>query len=333
MKVEAYAPFYNSKTVVVTGGLGMIGSFVCDELLGRGARVIVVDDESKGGWTYCGHLRGQVEHRKGTLEEAAFAKEALAEADVVVHLASRTCGVGFSSKLHLDLLEQNNRVTANLLAAIRSSPPSHLLVASSSCVYSDEAQTPMDDRQSWSGEPELVNRGYGWAKRFLEQMSEVVCSELRVPLTIVRPVNVYGERYHWMGAGSQAIPMLVKRIMEGENPLVVWGSGNQRRSYVHAADCARIMVELVELAWTRGPVNIGSEETASVREVALALAQAAGRDIALTYDITKPEGRFIKAANSTRLREALGGKAPLTINLTDGMRRMVDWYSFTFCRA
>lgn len=333
MKADASTPFYQGKAVVVTGGLGMIGSFVCDELLGRGARVIVADDESKGGWTYCGHLQSRVEYRRGTLEDAAFAKEALAGADVVVHLASRTCGVGFSSKLHLELLEQNNLVTANLLAAVRSCSPSHLLVTSSSCVYSDEAPTPMDDRLAWSGEPELVNRGYGWAKRFLEQMSEVVCSELRVPLTIVRPVNVYGERYHWMGAGSQAIPMLVKRIMEGENPIVVWGSGNQRRSYVHAADCARIMVELVERGWTKGPVNIGSEDTTSVREVALELAKAAGRNIALTYDATKPEGRLIKSVDSTRLRQALGGKAHLAVDLTEGMRRMVEWYTLTFRRT
>ncbi len=318
------------KTVVVTGGLGLIGSYVCDEILTRGARVIIVDDESKGGWTYCRHLLGNVEHRKGNLEDEAFALEALDGADVVMHLASRTCGVGFSSKNHLELLEQNNRVTANVLAAIRKSPPKHLLVTSSSCVYSDEAATPMDDRKPWFGEPELVNRGYGWAKRFLEQMSEVVASELKVPLTIVRPVNVYGERYHWMGAGSQALPMLLNRIMEGENPLVIWGSGNQRRSYVHAEDCARIMVRLIEVGWTNGPVNIGSEETVSIREAAIALAKAAGLDVAQTYDTSKPEGRLIKAADSTRLCEALRGEKFFTVSTDEGMQRMVDWHRITF---
>ena len=322
-----------NKTVAVTGGLGLIGSYVCDELLARGARVIIVDDESKGGWTYCKHLIRRVEHRKGNLEEDSFALKALSGADVVIHLASRTCGVGFSSKNHLELLEQNNRVTANVLAAIRLSPPMHLLVASSSCVYSDEAATPMDDRIPWSGETELVNRGYGWAKRFLEQMSEVVASELKVPLTIVRPVNVYGERYHWMGAGSQALPMLVNRIMEGENPLVIWGSGNQRRSYVHAADCAHIMVRLVERGWSNGPVNIGSEETVSIREAALALAKAAGCDITLTCDTSKPEGRFIKAADSTRLREALSGENLFTVSTDEGMQRMVAWHRATFSQS
>ena len=321
---------YWKKTVVVTGGLGLIGSFVCDELLNRGARVIVVDDESKGGWTYCGHLRSQVEHRKGTLEDAGFARDAVADADVIFHLASRTCGVGFSSAHHLELLEQNNRVTSNLLAAVHRQPPAHLLVASSSCVYSDDAATPMDDRQPWTGEPELANRGYGWAKRVLEQMATVCCSELHVPLTIVRPVNVYGERYHWMGAGSQAVPMLIHRLMAGENPLVIWGSGNQRRSYIHATDCARILVTLIERGWTGGPVNIGAEDTVSIRELAAALAAAAKKDVTLVCDATKPEGRFIKAVDSTRLREALGEPLSRSVSHEEGMRRMVAWHQLTF---
>ena len=69
--------FYASKTVAVTGGLGLNGLFVCDELVARGAPVVVVEDESKGGWTYCSRLRGRGEARKGTLEDAVFAAGAL----------------------------------------------------------------------------------------------------------------------------------------------------------------------------------------------------------------------------------------------------------------
>ena len=318
--------------VAVTGGLGLIGSFVCDELLARGARVTVIDDESKGGWTYCGHLRGKVEHRKGTLEDAQFAEAALADADAVIHLASRTCGVGYSSKNHLGLFEQNNRVTANVLAAIRRHRPKHVLVTSSSCVYSDDDPTPMDDELPWSGEPEQVNRGYGWAKRLLEQMAHVFCSELGIGLTVVRPVNVYGERYHWMGENSQALPMLTRRIMTGENPLVIWGSGRQRRSYVHAADCARIMVELVARGWSGGPVNIGSEETISLPEAARLIAAKAGREVQFQFDPSRPEGRLIKSASSSRLRECLGVETgPLwRVGVEAGLGRMVDWHRATF---
>ena len=323
----------SGQTAAVTGGLGLIGSFVCEELLLRGVRVIIVDDESKGGWTYCAHLREQVEIRKGSLENASFAKESLEGASAVFHLASRTCGVGFSSKNHLELFEQNNRVTFNTLSAVATHRPLHLMVTSSSCVYSDQSPSPMNDEEPWDGEPELVNRGYGWAKRILEEMAHAVCSETGVGLTIVRPVNVYGERYHWMGDSSQALPMLTNRILDNENPLVIWGSGNQRRSYVHAADCARIMVNLVNRRWTDGPVNIGSEETISLPEAVALIASAAGRHLELSFDTSKPEGRLIKAASSRRLRHALdlSSADPLwSVSPDVGLARMIDWHGKTF---
>ena len=321
-----------NKRVVVTGGLGMIGSFVCDELLAVGAKVVIVDDESKGGWFYCEHLRDKVTHLKGTLEDAEFAMEALKGADLVFHLASRTCGVGYSNKHHVELFEQNNRVTANVLSAVSQHRPQHVLMTSSSCVYSDDSATPMNDEESWSGEPEMANRGYGWAKRILEQSAELVCSESGVGLTIVRPVNIYGERYHWMGDDSQALPMLTCRVMKGEDPILIWGSGNQRRSYVHASDCARIMVELVERGWTNGPVNIGDETTISLPEAVNLIAEAAGSNVGFSFDTSKPEGRKIKSASSARLRLALGyDEASLwNVGPKEGMSRMVSWHQKTF---
>ena len=310
----------------------MIGSFVCDELLPRGADVVIVDDESKGGWFYCEHLRDKVTHLKGTLEDAEFAKEAIKGADVVFHLASRTCGVGYSNKHHVELFEQNNRVTANVLSAIGQHRPQHVLMTSSSCVYSDDSATPMNDEELWAGEPEMANRGYGWAKRILEQSAELVCSESGVGLTIVRPVNIYGERYHWMGDDSQALPMLTRRVMKGEDPIVIWGSGKQRRSYVHASDCARIMVELVEKGWTSGPVNIGDEATISLPQAVDLIASAVDSNVQLVFDKSKPEGRLIKSASSSRLKHALGiTDEPLwKVGIEEGMLRMVMWYRKTF---
>lgn len=310
----------------------MIGSFVCDELLARGAKVVIVDDESKGGWFYCKHLRDKVEHRKGTLEDAEFAAEALAGADIVFHLASRTCGVGYSNEHHVELFEQNNRVTANVMAAIRQHRPQHVLMTSSSCVYSDDSPTPMNDEVVWNGEPEMVNRGYGWAKRILEQSAELVCSETGIGLTTVRPVNIYGERYHWMGNDSQALPMLTRRVMEGDNPIVIWGSGEQSRSYVHASDCARIMVDLVEREWIDGPVNIGDENTISLPEAVKLIARAAGKEVELAFDRSKPEGRKVKAASSVRLKHALGidERGLWEVEVEDGMARMVEWHQKTF---
>ena len=80
--------FYQGKTVAVTGGLGLIGSFLCEELCARGGTVILIDDESKGSWRYLPTLRERVVYRKRDLADPKQALETLAESEYVFHLAS-----------------------------------------------------------------------------------------------------------------------------------------------------------------------------------------------------------------------------------------------------
>ena len=98
-------------------------------------------------------------------------------------------------------------------------------------------------------------------QRFLEQKFILLSEIINIKLKIVRPFNIYGERYRWVGEYSSAIPMLVKRILDDEDPLYAWGSGNQRRSYLHAYDCARIMQKIMEKVEKNITVNIGTNET------------------------------------------------------------------------
>jgi nucleoside-diphosphate-sugar epimerase len=129
----------------------------------------------------------------------------------------------------------------------------------------------------------------------------------------VNPINIHGERYTWVFDASQAIPMLVKKIMSGDDPVVICGSGEQRRNYLHAKDCADAMVGLLESDFS-GVVNIGTEETVTLRERAEAICQVAGRAPRLVMDTSRPAyPRF----------------AP-KIDLIDGLQRMATWYRSTF---
>ncbi|MGH8018612.1 MAG: NAD-dependent epimerase/dehydratase family protein [Opitutaceae bacterium] len=321
---------FKDRTIGVTGGLGLIGSFLCEELLDAGARVVLVDDESKGSWKYIPHLKDRVDFRKGSLENPAFAKEALEGCTSVFHLASRAYGVGFSQKNNFEMFRFNDLVNTNVLDAIATHKVDQALVVSSSCVYSDEGPTPMPDSIPFSGEPERVNWGYGWAKRILEQKAVIYQKETGIPITVVRPFNIYGERYNWVGDSSQAIPMLVKRILDGENPVLIWGTGNQRRNYIHALDCSRVMMRLLENGYFERPVNVGREETVSVRDLVSRIAKEAGLEIAIITDRTKPEGRFIKSADSKLLSAALGDDFEWKVGIREGLRRMIDWHGETF---
>ena len=326
-------PRFEGLRVAVTGGAGLIGSFLSEELVRAGAQVVVIDDFSKGLRSHLSGCADRIEIREGDLEVPAFAESSLADADAVFHLASRAYGIGHSDGRQIETMVHNERITDNLVAALARHNPQHLLVTSSSCVYRDDGPGTVAEMPVFEGEPEMAHWGYGWAKRFLEQKAVLLSRETGIPVTIVRPFNIYGERYRWVGGFSQAIPMLVKRILDGEDPVIVWGSGRQRRNYIHALDCARVMMRLAEIGHTDGPVNIGLEETVSIRELAELICKISGRNPAVGVDAARPEGRFVKSSDNARLHSILGDFPIVTVGLEEGLRRMLDWYRATFAGA
>lgn len=321
----------SSKRVIVTGGAGLIGSFLVERLLSAGASVIVVDDFSKGSRSHLSSVLDRIEIREANLEHPEACERALAGGEIVFHLASRAYGVGYSSKNHLSIFEHNEKITNNLMHVLARKPVAHLLVVSSSCVYPDDGPDLLPEMPLFTGEPELANYGYGWAKRMLEQKAVILARETGIPLTIVRPFNIYGERYRWAGEASQAIPMQVKKVMDGDDPVVIWGSGEQRRNYMHAIDCADAMVGLVEAGFT-GAVNVGTEETVSLRELVQTICRIAGRQPEFVFDRTKPEGRRVKSADASLLRSAYPAFRA-SIGLEAGLIRMLDWYRANFSKA
>src|ERR1035438_856843 len=128
------------------------------------------------------------------------------------------------------MLVYNLQCTLNLLEAARAARVRHYMTVSSSCVYPDDAVCPTPELPVFTGLPESVNQGYGWAKRIQELATTYYANEYGLDASILRPFNPYGENYHWRTAETaHVVPALVKRIMDGEDPLRVWGSGRQRR--------------------------------------------------------------------------------------------------------
>ena len=121
-----------------------------------------------------------------------------------------------------------------------------------------------------------------------------------------------------------------KRVMDKENPLIIWGTGDQSRNYIHALDCARVMMNLVATRYNKQPINIGTEENISIKKLVLLLANIVGHDINIVSDITKPEGRYIKSADSQLLKSILDANFEWKVSLDEGLKKMINWYNLTF---
>lgn len=321
--------FWRGKRVVVTGGAGLVGSHLCDLLVEAGSVVTAIDDLSKGIEERLLHLKGKVTFQKADLCNPQAAIDAFKNQEIVMHLASRAYGIAYSRDHNEEMLTFNRQLNTSILNACEYARVERICAVSSSSVYPDDAPYPTPELPVMTREPEKANSGYGWSKRHLEVDAQELSKKTGIKAAIVRPFNAYSGRYKWEGIYSHVIPSLVKRILDGENPLVVWGSGNQSRNFLHAIDFARCFMAVTEMHAVADPVNVGYEEVISMKELAELIGKISGKKFEMKFDTSKPEGRPVKSADSTKLRKVAGNIEP-SIPLKKGIEEMIDWYDRCF---
>ena len=322
--------FWQAKKVLVGGGCGFLGSYLVPQLVASGAQVTVVDNLDNGDIENLSSVHDQVDFLQLDLRDPQVCDQVTRDKEIVINLAAKAFGMDYSRIHNGEILTYNLLCSLTLLEAARRNDIGHFMVISSSCVYPDEAPVPTPELDVFTGKPESVNEGYGWAKRIYELAGTYYANEFGMNVSIVRPFNPYGANYRWRSEDkAHVIPALVKRVMQGEDPLRVWGSGRQRRNFLHARDATGIMMILVEKGINALPVNIGYEEDITIADLVNLICEIAGKHPHIEFDTTKPEGRFAKSADASRLRQLTENYTP-QIGLRQGIQEMIDWYKRSF---
>lgn len=294
---------------IVTGGAGMIGSHLVDALVARGEKVGVIDNLSRGTLSNLSKaadtglvgVRTDIDLRAWPLP---FEAEDISEVDAIWHLAAKVTGIQYNRQHQFDMLQQNLAINYSVISSIARIKPKLFVYVSTACVYPHDAPVPTPESAGEIGDPEPTNHGYGVAKWVGEQMVKHLAREYEIPCIIVRFFNAFGERDYYDKETSHVAPALIRRVLEGENPLVVWGSGNQTRALVDAKDIARALVMLYDEVSPMHDftVNIGHEREVSIRELAETIVKLCGKDIGIEFDTSKPDGYPRRAADTTFLR-------------------------------
>ncbi|MDA0110527.1 NAD(P)-dependent oxidoreductase [Vibrio sp. La 4.2.2] len=317
--------------VIVTGGAGLIGSYISDHLIKTGCDVTVVDNLYRGRKEYLSNEKSVTFIEKDIRELTSG--DAIEGVTQVIHTASKVLGIGYSASNQVEMMTHNDDITNALLSYLDHFPDlKELVIISSSCVYDDNV-TDCSDDSPLTGTPELANVGYGLAKRFLEDKCRLYAKERGLKLVVVRPFNIYGERYTWAGKNSQGLPSLVKKLLDNNGKLEIWGTGSQRRNYMHASDCARIICELPKLQTTdSGTYNVGLKETISLKELAERMCKLYGLEPEFVYLHDMPQGRLNKICDETSLRTLYPDYDDGLVSLDEGLLSMRQWYFKTFSR-
>lgn len=315
--------FYKNKKVLVTGGDGFLGSYVVERLVQQGSIVRVVGRTFPP--KFINHIIKDIEFVRADLLKPENALDACKNQDYVFHLAARVAGIGYNIQHSGTMMTENSIMSLTMLNSAQKCGVERYLYTSSTCVYPRDASVPTKENEGMIGDPDPANLGYGWAKRVGELQAKMHSKEYGMKISIVRPMNAYGPRDDFDPATSHVIPALIKKVIDSKDEIVVWGSGNQTRSFVYVDDVARGMLMALEKYPEPDPINIGSSEEVTIKDLVSLIIRLAGRtDLKIKFDTTKPEGQPRKAADTSKAEKLIGYKSEYT--LENGLKHAIDWY-------
>ncbi len=318
--------FWEGRKVTVTGGAGFIGSHLVEYLVWDGAEVTVADNLSRGRLENLEAVKDDIRVVTDDLREPSSCEKALSGAEIVINLAAKVMSISYNRGHSADMFTENMLLQVNPIRAAQRVGVGRFVQTSTAGIYPHDAPVPTPEDWGHKGEPEPTKAGYGWGKRRGERQARWYAEETDMEVVIVRPFNAYGPRDYYDEATSHVAPALIKKVLDGDDPIEVWGSGHQTRALVHARDFARCIELCTEKASTPEPINIGHDEEISIKglvERILDLTGSNGR--AVFYDTRMPEGYPRRAADTTRLKEVTGGFVPQT-SLDEGLTEMIEWY-------
>ena len=318
-------------SVVITGGAGLQGSRLARRLLEMGRKVTVADNFSRGSSLNLENIKDAIQIRRVDLRKPEECLEVFRDVDTVFHLAAHLGGVEYAhgsssmSSHGVSMGTDNMLIDTNVIRACINNKVERLLYTSTACIYPVELQMtadapPLREKQAY---PANAESPYGWAKLMGEIICQACAKENGLKVAIVRLFNVYGEGED-MSPGSHVIPELMRKaIWYPDEDFVVYGDGSQTRAFTYVDDAVEGLIAAMERYATADPINIGGEETISVRELAERIVLLSGKRIPLKFEISRPVGVRGRRADITKARTALGWFPRVSMDV--GLKKTFDW--------
>lgn len=316
---------WSKKNVLVTGGCSFIGSHLVESLVERGAYVRAVDDLSSGIRENLDDVlnSGRVEFREADLLDPTTAAEAVADMDVVFHLAATHGGRGYIST-HQAACSTNLALDSIMIREAHKAGVEQFTFASSGCVYPTSIQADPSETLYLTEDlvkpPYEADDLYGWAKLMAELSLKAYHEEHGFKCASVRYFTAYGERC----PANHAVVAMIGRAFLQQNPFVVWGTGEQIRNWTYVSDIVEGTIRAAERIEDGTAVNLGTMERTSVLQAAKMILERTQLDAEIQRDLSKPTGPYNRVADNSLAKKLLDWEPH--VSFSDGLDRTIRWY-------
>uniref|UniRef100_A0A7V3RI09 SDR family oxidoreductase n=1 Tax=candidate division WOR-3 bacterium TaxID=2052148 RepID=A0A7V3RI09_UNCW3 len=303
--------------VLITGGAGFIGSHLLDYYLNKGAEVIVVDN------LITGKEENIISHKEN--KRFRFLRHDICEPlpikekiDLLLHFASPASPLDYL-KYPIETMKTASIGTVNMLEFARSSDAKFIL-ASTSEVYGDPLVHPQVEEYWGNVNPVGIRSVYDEGKRFAEAITIAYHRKFKLKIGIARIFNTYGERMR--PGDGRVIPTFIEQALKNE-PITIFGDGNQTRSFCYISDLIRGITRLAEIDYPM-PINLGNPKEFTIIELARKIKELCNSNSEFTFKPLPEDDPHRRNPDITKARKILGWEPE--IELDEGLRRVIDWF-------
>lgn len=305
------------KNVLVTGGAGFIGSHLCEFLLGKGFRVIAMDNLITGDLNNINHLRKN-KNFKFINHDVSEHINIYEELDFVLHFASPASPIDYQ-KAPIQTLKAGSLGTHNTLGLALAKKAKYVL-ASTSEVYGDPLVNPQPETY-WGNVNTIGVRGaYDEAKRFSEALAMAYHRVHKVDTKIARIFNSYGEKMR--KDDGRAVPNFITQALKN-NPITVYGKGQQTRSFCYISDMVEGVYRLM-LSKLNEPVNLGNPDEHKIIELAQMITKLADSKSKIVFKKLPQDDPHKRCPDISKAKKHLRWQPK--IDLRRGLAKTIDWF-------
>jgi GDP-L-fucose synthase len=313
---------FTDKKVLIAGGAGFIGTNLALKLAGKGARLRLTVREKPLQAPFSGHETLKLDLRRP--EDCARAVDGI---DYVFICAAHTSGAAVIRATPLVHITPNVLINTLLLEAAYQARVGKVCFISSGAAYPPTDSRPVAEPEMFDGDPADVYFPAGWMKRYAEILCRTYAEKIAhpMPTVVVRPSNVYGPYDKFDFAVSHVTAALIRRVVERQAPLEVWGTGQDIRDLIYVDDFVDGMLAAFATDRPYLALNLCAGNGHSVREILETLLRVDGyRDADVRFDATRPSTIPVRLMENRLARELLGFEARTPLD--EGLRRTLAWY-------
>jgi len=303
-----------TKRVLVTGGAGFLGRYVLKKLEEIGCKEVFV-----------------ARSKDYNLVEMEAVKRLYRDAkpDVVIHLAAKVGGIGANMKSPGSFFYDNLMMGVQMMEQGRVFGVEKFVAIGTICSYPKFTPIPFKEEDLWRGYPEETNAPYGLAKKMLLVQSQAYRQQYGFNSIDILLVNLYGPGDNFNPEYSHVIPALIKKIFDavdnGEERIVVWGSGKPTREFLYVEDAADGIVLAAEKYNKAEPVNLGAGFEISIKDLVELICELTKFKGEIEWDTSKPDGQPRRCLDTTKARQEFGFEAKTCFR--EGLKKTIEWYA------